>query len=112
MTSGAELTIDVSEKEGEVRLVVAGELDLSSVPRFEAALALAEDGNPPVLDLELSELTFIDSTGLRAILQASHRAESEGRSLVISNPSPTVRRLLAVTAMDHTIPIRQEDAAT
>jgi stage II sporulation protein AA (anti-sigma F factor antagonist) len=65
-----------------------------------------------VLDLELSELTFIDSTGLRAILQASHRAESEGRSLVISNPSPTVRRLLAVTAMDHTIPIRQEDAAT
>jgi anti-anti-sigma factor len=75
-------------------LTLAGELDLACVPRFEALVASAfVMADACVIDL--GALTFVDSTGIRALLRARRRATETGASLDFVNPGPTVGRVLA-----------------
>jgi anti-anti-sigma factor len=76
------------------RVVVRGDVDLTSAPGVLDALLHADAGGP--VALRLSEVTFMDSSGLRALLQA--RA-SMGWRLWLVAPSPPVRRLLAVSGV-------------
>jgi anti-anti-sigma factor len=82
--------VKVEENEAlELRLV--GELDLVSEPMLQSALARA-DGRPVRIDL--SELAFMDSTGLRALLSAAR----EIPGLELRGPlQPAVQRLLELT---------------
>ena len=52
------------------------------------------------LVLDLSELTFMDSTGIRLILQASQRALMQGAELVVVRPPDTVMRVLELVGLD------------
>ena len=67
----ADLDFDltVAREAGATRLVLRGELDLATAPQLEHALAAAGDG---VL-LDLRGLTFMDSTGVRVLLEAAER---------------------------------------
>jgi anti-anti-sigma factor len=79
----------------ELRLI--GELDVATVPALEDAFAsLAGDG--PVT-LDLSELTFIDSSGLHAIVQFASSLDGEG-PLTLAHPSENVLRLLEIVKLD------------
>ena len=85
--------VAVSDDPGRdgVVLHVSGELDLVTEPELEAALSEA-GGRPARIDL--SELAFMDSTGLRALLSAAR----EYPGLQISGPlQPPVQRLLELT---------------
>jgi anti-sigma B factor antagonist len=64
-------------------LTVAGELDLLTVPDFAASLAgtCAEGAGPLVLDL--TAVTFLDSSGINAIVQAAQSADSAGTRLLV-----------------------------
>jgi anti-anti-sigma factor len=55
--------------------------------------------------LDLSELTFVDSTGLEVMLRAARRAREQGRRLVVARPTAHVRKLLEMTAIDQTLDI-------
>src|SRR3954452_2138732 len=80
-----------SDDEGTVVLRLTGELDLVSEPVLAAALTRA-DGRP--VRIELEELAFMDSTGLRALLSAAR----EIAALELRGPlQPPVRRLLELT---------------
>jgi anti-anti-sigma factor len=95
---GLELT---TTDEGEaVRIVLRGEFDIAGAERLEAALARAEAGAPRVLVLDLSELEFMDSTGLRIVLAADARARDDGRELRIVRGAEAVRRLFHLTGLD------------
>jgi anti-anti-sigma factor len=88
--------VTVAEEGDQVVLRVSGELDLVSEPQFAAALAEAR-GRPVRIDL--AELAFMDSTGLRALMSAAR----EVPGLQLSGPlQPPVRRLLELT---QTLPI-------
>jgi anti-anti-sigma factor len=83
--------VAASEQEGTLVLRLSGELDLVSEPMLAAALARA-DGRP--VRIELADLAFMDSTGLRALLSAAR----EVPQLQITGPlQPPVRRLLELT---------------
>jgi anti-anti-sigma factor len=80
-----------SEEDGAVVLRLSGELDLVSEPILAAALART-DGRPVRIDLE--ELAFMDSTGLRALLSAAR----EVKGLQLRGPlQAPVKRLLELT---------------
>lgn len=79
-----------------VRLV--GELDLAAQRRAEDAIALAERDRPPVLEVDLSTLVFMDSTGLRVMLRARRRALDDGRLLLVHRGPQAVQRVFEVTA--------------
>jgi anti-anti-sigma factor len=77
------LVVDVVDSGAVRRVVVAGELDLAGVPVVEAALVAADDDRVAELELDLRGVTFIDSSGIRCILDASHRASARGDVLRI-----------------------------
>ncbi len=74
---------------GRVRLTLRGELDLGTAGRLERALH--EHAGPVLLDLR--ELTFMDSTGIRVLLEASEAAERDARDLAIVPPAGGDARL-------------------
>ena len=70
-----------------------GELDMATVDGFLAGLRDApQDGD---LVLNVSNLTFVDSLGLRAILRVA-RGRNHGSSVVLKDPTPSVMRLLSI----------------
>ena len=85
-------------------VAVTGELDLYSVPLLVAELeALAPDGPDVVIDL--TAVTFVDSTGLGAILLNARRLRDAGGAMALVCSSPTTRKLLELVGVDRVVPV-------
>lgn len=78
-------------------IAVAGEIDAHTAPAVAAALAAAEQ-EPLVVDL--SGVEFVDSSGLRVLLEAHQARQAAGNSLILSQPSPAVQRVFDVAGVD------------
>jgi anti-anti-sigma factor len=77
---------------------VSGEIDPLTAPELdEAVRAAARDAS--VVAIDLSEVSFLDSSGLRVIVAAQQELEGNGVGLVISNPSDSVRRVLEISGL-------------
>ncbi|MGD9796109.1 MAG: STAS domain-containing protein [Acidimicrobiia bacterium] len=84
-------------------LAFSGEIDCDSV-RVLGPMLDPLPGDAAEVRLDLAAVTFIDSSGLRLLIQAHQRAETSGRSLVLERPSPSVARLLDISGLrDHLI---------
>jgi anti-sigma B factor antagonist len=79
-------------------LLVAGEIDASTVGELVARLTPLP-GEVGDIVLDLSEVQFIDSSGLRALIETHRQAAENGRRLVIKEPSAIVNRLLDVSGL-------------
>ena len=87
---------------GEFGLRVAGELDAAVSEDLDRALsALVAGGHDVVLDLR--EVSFIDSEGLRVLMRAAMALGGSG-TLVLAEPSRSVIRLLALTGVEGILP--------
>ncbi len=102
---GPSFEIEIVEREPHLRLAVRGEIDIQSAPALDDALSNA-DSDTVVLDL--SDVTFIDSSGLRVLVMARTRLDSNGHSLVLcaSDNSAVVRtiRLAGLSADFEVVP--------
>ena len=87
---------------------LVGELDLSGVDRAREAIEEAQASSTGLLVLDLSQLDFVDSTGLEVMLRAARRARDDGRRLVVRKPSEYVRRLLELTAIDQSLDVVED----
>jgi anti-anti-sigma factor len=94
------LEVTTQDSGGHVTVSLKGELDLSSVGKVEEELERVEKDGPSVLVLDLSQLSFLDSTGLRAVVTADERARSNGRRLVIVRGPDPVQRVFAITRLE------------
>lgn len=90
------IRIDTTESEGEVRIVVHGDVDMTSGDRLESELLQAERESPATLVLDLSDVEFFDSTGLQILLDADLRAHEEDRKLVVVPGDGEAARVLAL----------------
>ena len=81
-----------------------GELDLAAVDSLEAALSPLETEFGKVV-IDLRQVEFLDSTGLRVILSADARSRSDGFKLAVINGPEQVRHVLALTGMDKHLPL-------
>jgi anti-sigma B factor antagonist len=102
-TAASPLQVSRSDDGRIVRLVLSGELDMSTATSLELELSLVEARRPPVLVLDLAQLRFMGVSGLRAILDAARRARRDGRQLVVTNPVPHILRLFELTAIDQSV---------
>jgi anti-sigma B factor antagonist len=90
--------IVASRTEGEsLVLSLQGELDLTSAPSFEREIGEAEASNPARIVIDLGQLDFMDSTGLRALLQARERAKAGDKQLALRPGPRQVMRVLELT---------------
>lgn len=105
--------LEVSQTAQDVTIVVLrGEHDIRSAPQLRSRLrATVETGNPVVVDL--SEVTFFDSTVLHALLEADELAREKGHALTMQvGTSPMVRRILEVSGVtDRVVCAGDRDAA-
>jgi anti-anti-sigma factor len=91
------LQIDVRSEPDRMVLRLHGELDLASAPLLQSEIESAEAAEAQLVVLDLDELTFIDSTGLRIILAAHERSRERGQMLALTRGSQQVRRLMSIT---------------
>ena len=97
-----QLTIDVRHAPETDRVVLClhGELDLASAPLLQRELDSHELEATAMVVLDLQELQFIDSTGLRIILSAHERSRERGQEFAVTRGSQQVQRLLTITRVD------------
>lgn len=96
----SRLTHQAHKDDGVVRLVLVGELDLSSASQVEEVLKDLELEGPSLIVLDLRELTFMDSTGLRVMVSADARARDQARRLAIVQGPEPVHRVFRITGLD------------
>jgi anti-sigma B factor antagonist len=101
------------ETRGTWLLTAEGEIDIASAPRLRDQL-LAALGLEPALPvtLDMAGVTFLDSTGLAALVEVHRLAGEGGRRLCLLSPRRSVRRILHLTQLDALLEVHSDlDAA-
>lgn len=100
------------EQEERVVFVPRGELDLATAPEFEAALLDALRGPKPVV-VDLRELEFMDSSGVRVLITAHANAGDHGQRLVLVRPrrGGAVDRILEIAGVEQAMRLVDEPGA-
>jgi anti-sigma B factor antagonist len=93
------MPIRYGSSEAPRRVSVAGELDLATADELAAWLETEGTGEGD-LTVEAAGLSFVDSTGVRALLRAAAAMAGRGR-LILRDPSPPVRRVLELAGLTH-----------
>lgn len=106
------LSLETREEGEQVRIAVAGELDLSSALTFDEEIRRAEEREPKTLVIDLSGLRFLDSTGLRLIMSAQARARRRGMRLAIVEGGDAVKRIFRLAGVNRRLDIVSEAPAS
>lgn len=100
MPPSPPLQIHEIQEDGWTRLKLTGELDLGTVPQLQSHFAAVRE-RASAIQLDLSELGFIDSSGMAFLIRASQAARAEGWRLgVHSEIAPHIRRVLQLTRLE------------
>ena len=98
--SDAEVTTIPPAGDSPAVIRVVGELDLAAAPHIRAAFATVVALDPATIAIDLSEVTHLDSTGLRVLLDGARRATGAGRRfVVVAPPEGPVGRILRLTLL-------------
>ena len=100
--------LDVTQEDLDERthvISLRGELDVSTVPALAEPLRKAIAAGKTAVAIDLSELTFLDSTGLMVLLNGLRRVIRQGGRLAIACTNPTVLRLFEITGTESTFTI-------
>jgi anti-anti-sigma factor len=90
----------VIDQDGAIlTIMLSGDVDLATVERLEEDIDFGFDGGERLVVLDLASVEFIDSTGLRLLLQLKRKAEEQGARMLIGRLSQPVKRLLDLTKL-------------
>ena len=96
------ITTSVEHRDGIALVSIGGEIDLSTAPAFEAVIAEALEVDPPALVVELSEVIFMASVGLR-ILAATQDKVGKSIRLAVVADNMAASRPMQLTGLDKLI---------
>jgi anti-sigma B factor antagonist len=97
-----DLQLSTRRADGRAVISVGGEVDLETASQLgEHALDAVRDVSPHVA-LDLTGVTFMDSTGLKVLLSIQRRADLAGGSFAVAGATRSVRKILALTGLDQT----------
>jgi anti-anti-sigma factor len=99
-----QLRIETRRDSGRTTLALSGELDMASAEVLQKALASDDLQGEQTIVLDLQQLEFIDSTGLRSILAALERCRERHQEFAITPGSEQVQRLLRITGVAEHLP--------
>lgn len=94
------VTIRRSEKPPWTILSVGGDLDVVGAPDLRQAVVAAVAGGSRLVVLDLSDLDFVDSFGIGAVVGALKRLRQRGGDLALVCPSPRIRRVFEICDLD------------
>jgi anti-anti-sigma factor len=99
------LTSSVLYDDGVALIALAGELDLSVVGQLDCAVHETLEAGLRLLVVDLSGLSFCDSSGLGGLLRASRMVRVTGGTLLVAGAQDAVQRLLQLTSMERALTI-------
>lgn len=99
--------LDLSVDAGPITTItLAGDLDPATAPQLEEALAtVVSDQTVGRVVLDLSGLSFLDSSGLRVLVAAREALGSRDADLALKGPTANTRRLLDITGLSEVIEV-------
>ena len=100
-----ELQVAVSGAEPEYEVRLLGELDMSTAPQLRDELLRLVSGGATMVTVDLSELAFVDSTGLSVLITGLKRLRKQGGEMALRSPTPGTRRVLEITGLTEVFPI-------
>jgi anti-anti-sigma factor len=103
--------VTIEQRGSGVYVTLDGELDISTAQRLEDDLRRVEAERPELIVLDLQQLSFMDSTGLRLLIMADARAREEGRRLAIVRGNEMVHRVMRLTRLDERLDILEDPGA-
>ena len=111
MQEPPNLPLDITKHEspGTVTLALEGELDLSTAPLLDNAIGSVAASVSVVLDL--NELSFMDSSGMKVLLEIAQDFAAEERTLTIQRSRGEVKRLMEITGLNDLLPLRDWSTA-
>jgi anti-anti-sigma factor len=91
--------LDIGDGRLTGRAVVSGDLDVAATERLEERLLALRGAGATDLIVDATDVTFLDSSGLRALIHARNDYERSGGTFIIDGMSPAVRRVLDLCGM-------------
>jgi anti-anti-sigma factor len=105
LRSGEAFQVSIEPDRNGPVVKVFGELDLAAAEAFERAIQEAFAGDPPSVLIDLRQVAFVDSTGLRALIAVMMRWNANRERLWIKRGvSPAVAHLLEFVQLDDGLP--------
>lgn len=95
--SGFEIRVDDS-RDAISLIVLNGELDLATSPKLTEAISELTERREPVV-LDVAGVSFVDSSGVRALIESDQALAARGRRLALLRPGPALVRLLELVDM-------------
>jgi anti-anti-sigma factor len=83
----------------------AGELDIASAPQLLSAVAILKPPGTTTIAIDLSALTFIDSSGINALRTAVRSATARGMAAIVAAPSERVQKVLELVKLSDVLPL-------
>ena len=96
----------VVDRDGQLEVYLAGELDLASADALEARLVALAGASGGDVTVDCADLDFLGSTGIRALIGVSDRLSEAGRTLILRNVRGAPRRVLELTAVIDRLTVR------
>jgi anti-anti-sigma factor len=105
-TASTDLSIDIVTDGDRIDVIVAGELDAHSAVQLENEASHTLDSREALstMVLDLAGITFIDSSGLRALLRLQEGCDERGGILFVRRPSDVVSRILDLAKLTGRFP--------
>ena len=101
MTDGQQFQVTLERPaEGVAVVVLEGEVDLYTAPRFKDVLLQAIDDGAGHVIVDLADVSFVDSTALGVLVSGGKRLQKSSGTLAIGCPDEKIRRILEITGLD------------
>jgi anti-anti-sigma factor len=98
--TGLSIT-QTADAAGDPMIVLTGELDISNADAFREAVERVVEGKPVRLVFDLSELTFMDSSGIAVMVYAANNVEA----IELHHASTIIRRVIEATGLSEILPL-------
>lgn len=95
-----DLSIRTTAEEGTTVVRVVGEVDVSNADELRQAVDAALGQTPADVRVDLSQVAYIDSTGIGVLVGAATRSREAGIPFSVAGPQPNVRRVLGLLGVE------------
>lgn len=101
-----DLKVEKEQASGETVIRVSGEVDLYSSPELRKKILKNIPSSGRVLAVDLSGVTYIDSSGVATLVEGLRSAREQGAGFVLVSPSSAVRQVLELARLDSVFEVR------
>jgi stage II sporulation protein AA (anti-sigma F factor antagonist) len=98
--------VDVADSTGALRIRVSGEVDMACAPDLLGTIVSADVPAGGNLILDLAGVSFMDSSGINALVAAHHKRAAEGVPMTIVGTRPIVLQVFKVSGVDRFLDVR------